>query len=283
MALAWQTGAAVAVAVAVGVGLGEADGEGLGLAAWWCGWVVVPQPARATAKASDNVSSPRVPEGSVLIRGLCRQFRPRDPLIGGSPCVRPGAVPPPTPKLARVRAWYPVLIGALATQRWRELQLSRRTERARPGRRAAARTFPIMVAAHVALFVLPPLEVELTGRHPRRPGIWIGVLAAATGLRWWSISSLGAEWNVRAAVPKDLRPVTTGPYRWIRHPNYLAVILEFAALPMAGGAWISALGLSILDGAVLLDRISAEEALLFKAPGYAETFSGKARFIPGIF
>jgi methyltransferase len=182
-----------------------------------------------------------------------------------------------------MRAWYPLVVGALAIQRGRELQLSKRLERAHPGRPAAPGTFPLMVAAHVALFVLPPLEARVAHRRSRRPGTWLCVLAAATGLRWWSISSLGSAWNVRAAVPSDLRPVATGPYRLVRHPNYLAVILEFLALPMAGGAWVSALGLSILDGAVLFDRIRAEEALLFEAPGYAEAFSGKARLIPGIF
>lgn len=175
------------------------------------------------------------------------------------------------------------MVGALAIQRGRELRLSRRLERDHPGPRAAARTFPLMVTAHVALFVLPPLEATMADRRSRRPGLWLGVLAAATGLRWWSIHSLGPQWNVRAAVATDLRPVATGPYRWVRHPNYLAVILEFVALPMAGGAWISALGLSILDGAVLFDRIRAEEALLFEAPGYAQAFSDKARLIPGIF
>jgi methyltransferase len=182
-----------------------------------------------------------------------------------------------------MRRWYPFLVAGLAIQRGRELQLSKRLEQAHPGRRAAAGTFPLMVAAHVALFILPPLEARLAHRRQRRPGVWLAVLGAATGLRWWSIRSLGPLWNVRAAVPLDLRPVATGPYRWVRHPNYLAVILEFVALPMAGGAWVSAIGLSILDGAVLVDRIKSEEMLLFEAPGYAEAFSSKARLIPGIF
>lgn len=140
-----------------------------------------------------------------------------------------------------------------------------------------------MVATHVALFTLPPLEALLTHRKPRWTRLWVATLAAATGLRWWSIRSLGDQWNVRAVVPNNLQPVQSGPYRWIRHPNYLAVILEFAALPMAGGAWISAIGLSVLDGVVLLDRIAAEESLLFEVLAYQEAFSDKARFIPGIF
>ncbi|HVB13567.1 MAG TPA: isoprenylcysteine carboxylmethyltransferase family protein [Candidatus Dormibacteraeota bacterium] len=182
-----------------------------------------------------------------------------------------------------MQGWYAVLVGALALQRRRELALSKRREAAHPGHRAAARSFPLMVAVHVGLFVLPPLEAHLAHRRPHWVGLWLALLTAATGLRWWSIRSLGDQWNVRAAVPEDLQPVTLGPYRWIRHPNYLAVILEFAALPMAGGAWLSAVGLSVVDGAVLVDRIRAEEALLANTSGYQEAFAGKARFIPGIF
>ena len=180
-------------------------------------------------------------------------------------------------------SWYPALVAALGWQRAREAALSKRHEAARPGQRAANRSFPIMAAAHLGLFVLPFVEIRWAHRRPRWALFWLGLLAAATGLRWWCISSLGDQWNIHAAVPADLAPVTRGPYRWIRHPNYLAVILEFAALPMAGGAWVSALGLSLLDGAVLLDRIRAEEMLLAQDPGYRAAFADKARFIPGIF
>ncbi len=140
-----------------------------------------------------------------------------------------------------------------------------------------------MVAVHVGLFTLPLLEVAALRRRPRAPLLWAGVLGAATALRWWSIVSLGRSWNVRAAVPADLRPVIVGPYRFVRHPNYLAVILEFLALPMAGGAVLSALGLSALNAVVLVDRIRAEERLLGEVPGYDAAFRGRARFIPGLF
>jgi methyltransferase len=77
--------------------------------------------------------------------------------------------------------------------------------------------------------------------------------------------------------------VTSGPYRFLRHPNYLALLLEFVALPMAGGAWLSAIGLSALNGAALAVRIRAEEAQLERSPAYREAFRGKARLVPGIF
>ena len=174
------------------------------------------------------------------------------------------------------------MVAAVGAQRLRELALSRRNEAAVRGPRAAARTYPLMVAAHVGLCTLPLVEAALRGRRPRAPAPWLGVLGAATALRWWSIAALGPSWNVRAAVPPDLRPVTRGPYRFLRHPNYLAVALEFVALPMAGGATWSAVGLSLLDALVLADRIREEERLLAAVPGYEEAFRGRARLVPGV-
>jgi methyltransferase len=140
-----------------------------------------------------------------------------------------------------------------------------------------------MVAAHAALLTVPLVEVALLRRRPRAPLLWAGVLGGATLLRRWSIRTLGSGWNARAVVPSDLRPVVEGPYVWIRHPNYLAVIIEFLALPLVGGAWVSALGLSVLNGLVLFDRIRDEERLLAQVPGYQEALGKKARFVPGLF
>ena len=137
-----------------------------------------------------------------------------------------------------------------------------------------------MVAAHVGLVTLPLAEAWRGRRGPRWG--WLAVLAGATALRVWSIRSLGEEWNARAAVPADLRPVTSGPYRYVRHPNYVAVILEFLAVPMSAGAWRSAAFLSGLNAAVLADRIAAEERLLDASPAYRAAFEGRARFIPGV-
>ena len=83
-------------------------------------------------------------------------------------------------------------------------------------------------------------------------------------------------------VPDDLRPVSSGPYRFVRHPNYLAVSLEFLALPLAGGAVWSALVLSMVNAGLLFDRIRSEERLLARVPGYEEAFKGRARLIPGL-
>jgi methyltransferase len=182
-----------------------------------------------------------------------------------------------------VPRWYWLLVGGLAAQRLLELAVSRRRQAQVSSGRTAGGSFPLMVTAHAALLTLPLVEVAFLRRRPRRPAVWAGVLGGAALLRRWSIRTLGPSWNVRAVVPSDLSPVTDGPYRWIRHPNYLAVIVEFLALPMACGAWLSALLLSAWNGLVLFDRIRSEERLLSSTPGYDEAFAGKARFIPGIF
>lgn len=140
-----------------------------------------------------------------------------------------------------------------------------------------------MVAAHVGLLTLPMLEVAARRTAARASWPWLAVLAGATATRWWSIRSLGEAWNVRASVAPALRPVETGPYAFVRHPNYLAVILEFLALPLVAGAWRSALGLSALNAVVLFDRIRSEEHLLESSPAYRQAFAKRARFVPGVF
>jgi methyltransferase len=129
---------------------------------------------------------------------------------------------------------------------------------------------------------LPALEVSVRRRARPHWG-WAAALAGATALRVWCIRSLGSSWNVRASIPTDLVPVTSGPYRYVRHPNYVAVVLEFLAIPLVAGAWVSALVLSAWNGLVLYDRIQAEERALDESAAYRRAFAGKARFIPGVF
>jgi len=177
---------------------------------------------------------------------------------------------------------YLALLGALGLQRLLELGWSARNLRRRPsGPAASPRTFPLMVLANVALFTVPALTRWGRPRPPRPVRLLAGAgLVAATGLRLWSIASLGSSWNVRGQVPPDLRPVRRGPYRWIRHPNYLAVALEFAAVPLLAGGYLEAVALSAANAAVLWPRIRAEEELLESNPAYREAFAGVPRFMP---
>ena len=181
---------------------------------------------------------------------------------------------------------YLTLLAGLALSRLVELAHSRGNERSTgpPLGVAAAAGFPLMVALHVGLFLLPPAEI-LARRLRSRRQFWTPALLALTGascLRIWSIHSLGEQWNVRGAVPSSGHAVNAGPYRFVRHPNYVAVSLEMLAVPLAWPAPLSAITLTALNAAVLTARIRAEERLLARLPGYNESMLGKKRFIPGL-
>jgi methyltransferase len=173
------------------------------------------------------------------------------------------------------------LVLATGAQRLVELRLSARNRVGEgPAVQAAASTYPVMVAAHVALFAV--CAWPRRGRRVSRPterAALVG-LAVATGLRVWAIRTLGTSWNVTAHVPADGSVVTRGPYRYVRHPNYLAVALEFLCLPIAVGALPEAAILSAANAAVLVPRIRSEERLLDAIPGYREAFRGVPRFLP---
>jgi methyltransferase len=175
---------------------------------------------------------------------------------------------------------------ATGAMRLVELAVSVRRMRARPEAVVdEPRLFPAMALLHTSLVALPIAEVVLL----ERPFTWglggpaLVLLVGATLLRVWTLRTIGRAWNVRVVAPDDDMVVTTGPYRFIRHPNYLVVILEIAALPLLHGAWLSALALSALNAAVLAVRIRTEEATLTRVPAWREAMADRARLIPGVF
>lgn len=90
--------------------------------------------------------------------------------------------------------------------------------------------------------------------------------------------TLGERWNTRIIVMPDAAPVTRGLYRWIRHPNYVAVMIEIAALPMIRGSWITAAVFTLANALMLAVRIPAEERAL--GAGYSEALGSVGRFFP---
>lgn len=179
-------------------------------------------------------------------------------------------------------AFFLALLTVIAASRLIELAIARRRLAASGAEVAPDGNYRAMVLVHILLFLLPPLEVWALAR-PFIPALAIPALialAAATALRAWVIRSLGPSWNTRGLVPAEARVVTGGPYRWLRHPNYLAVIVEIAALPLVHGALVSAVLLSLANAAVLAVRIPREEAALFELDGYARAFADKRRLLP---
>ncbi|KYZ74998.1 hypothetical protein AXX12_15575 [Anaerosporomusa subterranea] len=96
--------------------------------------------------------------------------------------------------------------------------------------------------------------------------IWLTMFTLAQGLRYWCINSLGLFWNTRILVIPGKQPICQGPYRYLRHPNYLAVAIELASVPLFFNAWITAVTISIINALLLFAiRIPAEEAALIEA------------------
>jgi methyltransferase len=132
--------------------------------------------------------------------------------------------------------------------------------------------FPSAVAEHLLLRRRPP---------PAFVAAMIVLFLLAKGLKAWAIASLGGLWTMRVVLPRSLRIVTAGPYRHLRHPNYVAVLFEVLALPLAGGAWITAAAGTVLFTALLWARVRTEERALLSRPGYAAAMKDVRRFVPG--
>lgn len=172
-------------------------------------------------------------------------------------------------------ARFTLVVGAVAVERLAELVVARRNaawSRAHGGRETGQGHYPVMVALHTGL--LAGSVVEAWWRRPAYvPALgrtMLGVVAASEALRWWCIATLGPRWNTRVIVVPGLRPVTAGPYRWLRHPNYVAVVAEGVALPLVGSAWITAALFTAADAVLLGMRIRVEDAALRTLSGPAE-------------
>jgi methyltransferase len=180
------------------------------------------------------------------------------------------------------RALYLGFLALLAAERLFELALSRRNAAralARGGRESGRLHFPLLVALHTGFLISCALESAVRP-FPGALG-WMALLVAllAQALRYWAVSSLGDRWNVRVIVVPGEAPVQRGPYRFVRHPNYAAVVLEMLAVPLIHGCWWTAAVFSALHAVVLRVRIRAEEAALGAA--WKSAFAGRPRFLPG--
>jgi methyltransferase len=163
--------------------------------------------------------------------------------------------------------WFTVLVLAVGLERVAELAVSQRNAAwslARGGVESGRGHYPFMVVLHTGLLVGALAEVWL-----RRPDVvpvlaWsmLALVVLAQGLRWWCIATLGRQWNTRVIVVPGAARVTGGPYRWIPHPNYVAVVVEGLALPLVHSAWITAVVFTALNGLLLATRVRAEDAAL---------------------
>jgi methyltransferase len=145
--------------------------------------------------------------------------------------------------------------------------------------------YPWLVLFHAAVLIAAGLEVLLLHR-PLIPALALSmaiVFVLSNVLRWWVIRLLGGLWNVQVMDSSRLGVVTSGPYRWIRHPNYVGVVLEVFSLPMIHTAWITAIFGTLGYLEVLRRRIRTEDGVLMADPAYRLAMGAKPRFLPKVF
>jgi methyltransferase len=180
------------------------------------------------------------------------------------------------------------LLLSVAALRIFELRISKRHQQQISSRGAAKVKDPYfrwMAMFHALVLMGAGAEVVFLHRHliPALAIPMFGLFLAANLVRWWVIRTLGEHWNVQVMDSTRLGFVVSGPFRYVRHPNYAAVFVEMIALPLIHSAWITAMVGAIAHVAVLSLRLSVEDPILLSNPEYAAAMGSKPRFLPGLF
>jgi methyltransferase len=183
---------------------------------------------------------------------------------------------------------YLILLAIVALLRLYELRISRRHQQdmiARGASKVDEPRFRWMVVLHTGVLIGAAAEVVFLKRPfiPLLAAVCFPLFLAANAVRWWVIRTLGEHWNVQVMNSTGLGVITSGPFRYVRHPNYAAVFTEMLVLPLIHTAWITAILGSAAHILVLSQRLSTEEKVLFSDAHYRDAMSGKPRFLPGLF
>lgn len=180
---------------------------------------------------------------------------------------------------------YLLFLALVAGERLLELRMSRRHTEwalAHGGIEYGREHYVYLKLLHTAFFAAAAAEVIFL----KRPFfLWLALpmltlVVVAQVLRFWSIRTLGPRWNVRVLVVPGMPAVASGPYRFLKHPNYLAVVVEVLAIPLLHTAWLTAIVFSLLDAWMLATRIRCEEWALAEHCGYEDTLGQRSRFLP---
>jgi methyltransferase len=163
-----------------------------------------------------------------------------------------------------------IAVAAVLLMMLAELQLSRyneRTLRARGAVEPPDDVYRAMAWVYPFLFVVMALEGAWWGPNPGTTTlVGVALLGASKALKFWAIASLGARWTFRVLVPPDSSLVTSGPYGFLRHPNYVAVMGELASIALLVGARMTGPVAMLLFAVLIRYRIRVEEAALRHPP-----------------
>ena len=166
-------------------------------------------------------------------------------------------------------------VALVATQRLLELVLARHNERKARVKGAVERGrehYPFIVALHSLWLVSTLVEGVLRG--PEFPTLWpvpLAIFLLVQPLRYWAIFSLGESWNTKILIVPGAKLVRRGPYRYLNHPNYVAVVVEILTLPLIFGAWVTAFVFTALNAILLYIRIREENRAFTELSGPGQT------------
>jgi methyltransferase len=153
-------------------------------------------------------------------------------------------------------------------------------------RRGAIEIGPALLPVMAVLYVLMYIGslLEFLGHSRSISVVWASIFVLlyclAKALKFWAIGSLGRFWTMRVLIVPDSTVVKTGPYKWIRHPNYIAVLMEIAATTLLGKCFLTFVVVIILFSVTLVFRIRGEEEGLERHTNYGDTMTVRNRFIP---
>ena len=150
-----------------------------------------------------------------------------------------------------------VILALVTLQRLGELVLAQHNTKkllARGAIEVGAAHYPLIVAIHIAWLI----ALWVCGRDQAVDLFALGAFVGLQGLRGWVLTTLGSRWTTRILVLPGAPLITTGPYRYLAHPNYLVVAGEIALLPLALHLPVVALMFTVMNGVALLIRIRAE-------------------------
>ena len=180
------------------------------------------------------------------------------------------------------------LLAAVGVLRLAELRISHRN---RQGMLSAGAVpvpephFKWIVVIHTGVLIGAAVEVIFL----KRPfilwfaAVMFALFIASNLLRLWVVLTLGRLWNVHVMDSGRIGIVTKGPFRFVRHPNYVGVVLEVISLPLIYSAWMTAIAAALGYCYALSRRVPAEEKVLMANPEYRAAMGNKPRFLPGLF
>ena len=183
---------------------------------------------------------------------------------------------------------YISLLVLVGIGRLAELGISRRNQRQleKQGvRKIPEPHFRWMVLLHGSVLVAAGSEVLFLHR-PLIPALAFPMLCMfvlSNVLRWWVIRTLARQWTIVVTESANVGVVSSGPYRWVRHPNYVGVVAEVFSLPMIHTAWITAIAGTLGNLEILRRRLRIEDGFLMSNPAYRLAMGGKPRFFPRVF